>query len=62
LTIYSISGQKIKTLVHNRQESGNYKVDWDAANDNNIPVGSGIYICKLEFDGYILAKKMLYLK
>jgi hypothetical protein len=62
LTIYSISGQKIKTLVHNRQAAGNYKASWDAANDNNIPVGSGIYVCKLEFDGYMLAKKMLYLK
>jgi hypothetical protein len=62
LLIYNMLGQKIKTLVHNRQESGNYKTSWDAANDNNISVCSGIYVCKLEFDGYMLAKKMLYLK
>jgi len=57
LSIYNVLGQKIKTLVSEKQPAGNYQVEWDASS-----VASGVYIYRLQAEGMILNKKMLLLK
>ena len=57
LTIYSISGQKISTLVLEQQQAGNNRVEWDA---NQI--ASGIYLYKLSANGYEQTKKLVLIK
>ena len=42
VAIYNALGQKIKTLVSRNQEAGFYEIKWDASNDYDLKVGSGI--------------------
>ncbi len=47
VSIYNISGQKIKTLLTGKHEAGNYSLLWNADSDNRILVVDGIYVCKI---------------
>ncbi len=62
LTVYNISGQKIRTLVNARQSSGTYSVIWDGKDDNGNTVTSGVYIYRISSGLFQEAKKMLYIK
>jgi PKD repeat protein len=58
LSIYNTLGQKVATLVNNKQPAGNYSVQWDATG-----FSSGVYFYKLETStGFLQSKKLLLLK
>ncbi len=57
LTIYNSLGEKIKTLVNQKQEAGIYSVNFNA---ENLP--SGMYIYELQTEKFHSVKKMLLMK
>ncbi|MCK6541576.1 leucine-rich repeat domain-containing protein [bacterium] len=62
IKIYNILGQEITTLVSKIHEPGKYTVSWNGQNALGKFMASGIYIYKLESEGFIQAKKMMYIK
>ena len=62
LTIYNLLGEKIKTFQNGFQPAGKYLLLWDATDERNNPVSSGMYVYRLETNEKILQKKMLLLK
>jgi len=62
LYIYNVLGEKVKTLLDQDQPAGFYQINWDGKNDNGKPISSGIYLYKLEVNGFSEAKRMLLLK
>lgn len=62
LEIFNILGQKIKTLVNQKQRSDFYKIEWDGRNDSGKPVGSGLYFYHIEAESFKATKKMLLLR
>jgi len=57
LTIYDITGRLAETLVDQKQNSGNYTVQWDASRHS-----SGIYIYRIQTEGFSAVKKCLLIK
>jgi hypothetical protein len=62
LSIYNLKGQLVKTVVSGKYTSGNHKVVWNGRDTENRSVASGLYLCRLESDGYASSRKMLLLK
>lgn len=62
VTIYSILGKEIKTIVNQRQEAGEYRVSWNGTDEHGLDVNSGVYFVRLRADSYTETKKLLYLK
>jgi xylan 1,4-beta-xylosidase len=62
LVIYNIQGQKIKTLLRTNQSAGNYRINWDAKDNQGLNVPSGLYFCQMKTDKFIQTRKLLYLK
>ena len=62
LTIYNAMGQKVKTLVSQKQEAGKYVAHWNGrdAAGNDLP--SGIYVYKLQTAKFFDAKKLILVK
>jgi hypothetical protein len=60
--VYNILGQKIKTLVSEYKDAGQYTVSWNATNENGQPVPSGVYFYRLKTDNYSETKRMMLLK
>jgi hypothetical protein len=57
LSIYNIIGQKVVTLVSERQPAGSYGVQWDAAG-----YASGVYYYQLRAGEFQSVKKMILLR
>lgn len=62
LSIYNVTGQKIRSLINARQFSGNHDVDWNGLNDSGFQVSSGIYFYTLRADRFVEVKKMLLVR
>lgn len=62
LTIYNLLGQQAKTLVESFQAAGDYSLVWNAMDDGNNPVSSGMYFYSLETDNQTFQKKMMLIR
>jgi len=64
LEIYNIKGQKVKTFLNLQiNKSSNQQIIWDGTDENNLPVGSGVYLYQLKVNGNSKAiNKMILLK
>jgi len=57
LSIYNLLGQKVATLVNERQRTGYHQVEWDASR-----FSSGIYYYRIETGEFQDVKKMILLR
>ena len=57
LKIFNILGEEVATLVSDKLSAGSYTYDWDASN-----VASGVYLYRLEAEGYVETRKMVLLR
>jgi len=62
LAVYNLLAQKVKTLRSGRQEKGFYQVRWDARDDQNTELGTGVYILRLETPEFTSTRKMVYMR
>ena len=62
ITIYNMLGNKVRTLVNERQDAGFRNVLWNATNDNGSLVSAGMYIYTIKAGSFYQAKKMILLK
>lgn len=63
IDIYSVTGQKIRTLTAGMFESGFYSIAWNGTNDAGEMVSNGIYFCRAALsDGLTVNRKMVFLK
>ena len=57
LIVYDVAGQKVATLVSERQPAGNYTVKWNANN-----MAAGVYYYKIQAGNFNHVRKMILLK
>ena len=62
LDVYSLSGQKVRTLVQQTQEAGVYNIAWNGQDADGRSVASGVYLAGLKGVGAMQVQKMLLLK
>jgi hypothetical protein len=47
LVAYNVLGQRVRTLVEERQLAGSHQVRWDGTNESNRAIASGTYFLRL---------------
>ena len=62
LAVYNVAGRLVRTLVDGPVEAGYHTTVWDGRDDNGVAVGSGVYFCRMEAEGFDAATKMVLLK
>ncbi len=62
LVIYNLQGQKVRTLLSGTKASGHHLVTWDGRNDAGQFMPSGVYLYRLSVNGYVITKKMSFIK
>lgn len=62
IKIFDSNGQKIRDLVNDYRETGNYKVTWDGKDNFGKTVVTGSYFYQIQSGNLVQAKKMIFLK
>jgi hypothetical protein len=62
LIIFNILGQKVKTLVDEEKNPGNYQVIWNGKNEKGNDASSGIYFYQFKAGVFKETKKMSLLR
>lgn len=62
LKIFNALGQEVTTLINDVKNPGQYQSVWNGKDRLGRSVASGIYIYRLQADGFTQTKKMLYLR
>ncbi len=62
LAIFNLMGQKLRTMVQQRQAAGSYQVWWDGNDDRGVAVSSGIYFYQLRVGDIHLERKLIVLR
>ena len=62
LTIHDLLGRKIKTLVSDYQQAGQYSVTWNGKDEAGNSLASGIYLYTLKTGNILQSKKMILMK
>jgi hypothetical protein len=60
--IYNIKGQSIKSLLSNNLKSGSHSLKWDGTDNEGKQVTSGIYLIKLQGEGFQKSHKITLMK
>ena len=62
LSIYSITGQKVRELVSGPMNAGSHSVVWDGLDASGKAVSSGVYLSRLKMGSHTAAGRMLLAK
>lgn len=62
LSIFDVTGRKIRTLVNENVKPGFYKVSWDGTDNHNNTVAAGVYFYKFETGKFNSTKKLTLIR
>ena len=62
VTIFSVRGNLVRSLVNGHLAEGSYEVTWNGRDDAGRSVSSGVYIYRLEAEGVVKTRRMAYVK
>ena len=62
LVIYDLTGRVVRSYSESSQTAGWFNYEWSGTNMSGEPVGTGVYLCRLEAGNYTKTIKMVYLK
>ena len=62
LSVYTIAGQQVATLVQGVRAAGRYRMTWDGHSDAGVALASGVYLYRLRVGAQVETRKMLLLR
>ncbi|MCB0290566.1 MAG: T9SS type A sorting domain-containing protein [Calditrichaeota bacterium] len=62
ITVYDSRGKEVSTLLNQRMNAGTHELSWNGRDRQGQEVGSGVYIYRMESNGFQEAKKMILLQ
>jgi hypothetical protein len=58
LSIFSVDGRRVRTLVHKVAEPGRFELTWDGTDEQGSHVHSGVFYIRLEAAGVRLTRTL----
>lgn len=58
LVIYNLQGRHIRTLVDAQQQAGYLHTTWDSTDEQNLPVSTGVYFCRMQVGEFLKVIKL----
>jgi flagellar hook assembly protein FlgD len=61
IQVYNLKGQKVRTILNETKDSGNFHLLWDAKDDQGSQLANGNYILRMDASGKVWTKKITIL-
>jgi hypothetical protein len=62
LAVYNTMGQAVRRLLDGHQNPGSYEVVWDGKDQGGLTQVSGMYLVRMEAEGFVSMRKVLLMK
>ena len=62
VAVYSVDGRRVRTLLRESREAGEYRLVWDGRNDQGSAVSPGVYFVRMAADHRVYRESMVYLR
>ncbi|MFZ5519036.1 MAG: FlgD immunoglobulin-like domain containing protein [Candidatus Zhuqueibacterota bacterium] len=62
IVIYTVLGQKVRTLVDEKKPAGHYEISWDGKDASGQEVASGAYMMSMKAGNFSSTQKLLLVK
>ncbi|MBN1998577.1 T9SS type A sorting domain-containing protein [candidate division KSB1 bacterium] len=62
IEVYSVLGQRIALLYSGRQAAGQYRLVYGGLDEQQVPLPSGLYFCKMTADGFVQTIKFVIMR
>lgn len=62
LAAFDLRGRLVRALVDGRIPAGHHATTWDGTNGAGHPVGSGVYLCRMEAGAHSEARRLTLIK
>ena len=62
IVVFDILGRKVKTLVNDETPAGYHIIEWNGTNDQNLPVGTGVYFVRMVSEKFNAVRKIMMMK
>ena len=62
LAVYDVLGRRVVRLVEGEASAGYHAVVWDGRSDAGAPVGSGLYVLRMQAGRFVETRTMLVVK
>jgi hypothetical protein len=62
LQVYSVTGRRIRTLLHEVRTPGRIAISWDGRDAQGRRVASGLYLCRLDIGKSMVVRKAMVLR
>jgi PKD repeat protein len=62
IRVYDALGQEISTLIDDQMPEGFWQTTWEGRDNSGAQVSSGIYIYKIQTEGFVQARRMILLR
>ncbi|MEO8168870.1 MAG: T9SS type A sorting domain-containing protein, partial [bacterium] len=62
LVLFNLLGQKVRTLVNERNYPGQFRVSWNGTDDRGVGVATGVYLYRLVVGNEIQTRRLMFLK
>ncbi len=62
VSVFNMMGQKVATLVDGEMDAGSHSVVWNAKDSNGESLASGVYLYRMETDGFVQTRKLILMR
>ena len=62
LAVFSVDGRRVRTLVNENREPGEYRLTWDGRDDRGQPMAAGVYYAHLATPAGRFTRTLTYLR
>jgi hypothetical protein len=62
LAVFSVDGRRVRTLVRESREPGEYRLTWDGRDDHGNPMSAGVYYAQLKAAQRGFTRTLTYLR
>lgn len=60
--VLNARGEEVHMLLQQRQSAGHYAIQWNGTDNYGNAVSSGLYLCRIETNGFVGTRKMLLVR
>lgn len=62
IVVYDALGRRVRTLVTATSEPGEHRIRWDGLGDGGVSAASGLYLVRMEADGFVGVRRVLLVR